>query len=580
MGAPSNAISPVDAEWFAAELEPNLKVPCMHGQFVTLAMMIACIALVVPNDAIGQSAVSSLASWSCKPGETTLVAVNGKDLSSDLRVQASDSRVQLQLEKVEPLQAILSVKVSSEVPHGPIGLFFSTKDGPQLPQVILVDDLPGLKNNQTNHSRTAALSMTVPCSADGTSDGPLSHFYQFEAQAGQRLSFEVITQALRSKMDPLMQLTDAAGKVLFTSDDDEIGPECRASHVFATDGNYWLEIRDSRFVKGGTYHLRIGDFPILSHAFPLAVQRGTSSTLQFYGLDGALVDPSEVRMPEETVQSLTIAVKKRGGSASTWLNVLAQDAVQVLESPVSTGEPNEQLIRQIPIGISGRLSEREQRDCHWIRGIKGQVVRFLSRTRSLGCATVLRMELYDSAHKKLIETKVADNDEWSFDFTFPEDGNYCLEVTDLLQRGGESFGYWIGIVPSGSFAIELKAVASTKESFAIETGQGIAQIDLTINRFGYEGEIQLSLPGEATDVNLINPRIPAKAKEWKLLMIGNTTWSAGSFHPLRLNASAATDPSIRSRIGSSELHRVLDPQILFPHHPISGGQWCKANLLR
>ena len=106
----------------------------------------------------------------------------------------------------------------------------------------------------------------------------------------------------------------------------------------------------------------------------------------------------------------------------------------------------------LPIGINGRLEQPREVDSYLIRGSKGQVIRVAAKTRSLGSPTLLQMQLFNAAGAKIAETKVTDADEWSFDATFPEDGDYRLEVTDLLKRGGDEFTYFIECVPSGTFS--------------------------------------------------------------------------------------------------------------------------------
>ena len=160
--------------------------------------------------------------------------------------------------------------------------------------------------------------------------------------------------------------------------------------------------------------------------------------------------------------------------------------------------------------------------------MKETTVRLSAHTRSLGSRALLQMQLLNSDGVKVAESIVTDTDEWSFDFQFPDDGEYRLQVTDLLGRGGDGFAYWIDIAPAGTFSIALKADAKTPEQYAIEHGHGACAIDLQVERFGYDGAIELSLAPdsrpsrressvtdaeqEATGLRILNPLIPAKAK--------------------------------------------------------------------
>ncbi len=73
---------------------------------------------------------------------------------------------------------------------------------------------------------------------------------------------------------------------MIEADDTAVGPDCRFSYQFAVEGDYWLEIHDSRNSAGGTlYQLRVGDFPIVNQCFPLAVRVGEKTQVAFTGPD-------------------------------------------------------------------------------------------------------------------------------------------------------------------------------------------------------------------------------------------------------------------------------------------------------
>ena len=91
------------------------------------------------------------------------------------------------------------------------------------------------------------------------------------------LTIEALTQCIESAMDPVIRLLTPEGETVLLADDDGVGSECRLRQQFSRAGDYIIEIKDSGYVAGGSYHLRIGNFPLTSHCFPLAVQRGKST---------------------------------------------------------------------------------------------------------------------------------------------------------------------------------------------------------------------------------------------------------------------------------------------------------------
>ena len=92
-------------------------------------------------------------------------------------------------------------------------------------------------------------------------------YFRFEAKAGQEISVQVVTNG--SKLEPVVELTDANGKVLADSSTGLLGYLC------PTEGVYSFGIRDKDFrgEAGFAYRISIGDFPVVTGVFPLGVQR-------------------------------------------------------------------------------------------------------------------------------------------------------------------------------------------------------------------------------------------------------------------------------------------------------------------
>jgi hypothetical protein len=518
---------------------------------------------LIVGDLLAQTTISDIQPRSCKPGETTRLTLSGKDLNASLRVITSHAAANVQVESAEPEIAVVALTLPADAPLGPFRLWTATKRGPAEPIVLMVDDLPSVSDNGSNHTRETAQDISTLTAVDGTSDGSKSDFYRIRVAEGQRVAFEVLTQSIESKMDPVIRLLGADGNLLHSADDDEVGPDSRFSYQFTQAGDFLLEIHDVRYAPGHAYRLRVGDFPILSHGYPLAVRRGESASIEFASVDGSQAEVREVHASAGCRgNSMIVATRTADGQSSAWVPLGVCDTPQFIETVSDESDATEPL--SIPIGISGNLSTADERDQYFIRGRKDTLVRVSSRTRSLGCRTLLRMQLFNPAGNRVAETKVSESDEWSFDFKFPDDGEYRLEVTDLLGRGGDGFGYWIEISPSGTFAIALKADAKAREQFAIEQGIGACAIDLQISRFGYDGEIELSPSEDTIGLRILNPRIPAKAKVAKVYLVADEAWQPESLTAINLLARAKDDPTIFSRLDSLALHRVKKPHVPFP----------------
>ena len=550
----------------SARASGSVEKTVRNFRFLALAVSLACF-LFLTSDAIAQATIGSLQPASCQPGVTTKLILRGSKLPSNLRVLTNRTDAKVQIEAVVADQAVVAIAMSSDAKLGPLSLWFASPSGPLPSKIVLVDDIPTVLDNGNNHSVATAQSVTTLGAVDGISEGAKSDYYKFTVAAGQRVAFEIHTQSIRSKMDPIVRLLDTNGRVLHMEDDDSIGPDCRFSYSFQDAGEYLLQIGESHYVAGGEYHLRIGDFPIVNQVFPMAARRGETAKLTFKGPDSTSIVETVESVPVDYADDvLLVPARIPEGRSSSLGKLLVSKLPQFTEpSKTGTAEGIAKNFVDVPVGISGRLEQPGERDSYWIRGSKGQSIRFASKARSLGCATLLQMQLCNTAGAKLAETTVGDSDEWAFEYTIPEDGEYRLEVGDLLKRGGIDFGYWLEIVPSGSFSISMKADAKNRNMFAIEESNGGCALDLTISRFGFDGEIDLSFHDSVGGIRILNPRIPKGAKEHRAIVLAGDAWKPQSYSLLKLHAQAVGNSEIACDVSSFALSRLQEPHVIVPN---------------
>lgn len=553
---------------------PLLQVAPLATRRSGAMLLLAVLAVWAPAAAQAQVTVSSIQPRACRPGETTRLVIAGKGFAEGLRVSAMQAGAAVAIESVEPERVTVNVTLPADVPLGPLGLWLAATTGPTEPLAVIVDDLPSVAEAADNHSPATAQPLEPLMAVDGVSKGANSSFYQIEVTAGQRVAVEVLTQPLESAMDPVVRLLDGQGQTLLLADDDAVGPDCRFAHTFAEAGKYLLEVRDNRYTAGGLYRLRVGDFPIISHAFPLAVTAGKPVTVRLGGPDGESCEGRELQAQADLVGRVTtVAARLPGGRSSAWVPLAVTAAPQHVEAASASGETGQPLTA--PVMISGQLSEPGQRDRYAIQGVKGQTVRVRALTRSLGCGTLLRMRLLApadaaGAEPQVAETPVNNADEWSFDYAFTDERVYTLEVTDLLGRGGEGFGYAVEVVPAGRFAMQLKPDAAVRQQFALEAGSGAAAIDVQLQRFGYDGAIDLALHPPQPGLRILNPRIAAGAAEAKVFLAADEAWQPQSLAAIQLVGRAVDAPETMATLSSTAWLRVKKPHVPFPIHWNSG----------
>src|SRR5262249_37226524 len=105
--------------------------------------------------------------------------------------------------------------------------------------------------------------------------------YHFHGHPGQEVGVQALVKGNGSKLDPVLRVTDAAGRVLAESTTGLLGYVCPAP------GTYGLVIHDREY-RGGkefSYRLHIGKLPIITSAFPLGLQRGHEIEVRVAGVN-------------------------------------------------------------------------------------------------------------------------------------------------------------------------------------------------------------------------------------------------------------------------------------------------------
>ena len=531
------------------------------GLTLTTRTIATCLLLALfATTAQAQPAVSSVQPRAATPGQTVKLNLTGKGFSAALRGVTSHAGATLAFEATEAEKTTLVVTVPADAPLGPMGIWLAGDGGAAEPIVVLVDDLPSVADGAANTSIATAQGLTLPVAVDGASRGAAASLFKFDVAAGQRVAFEILTQPIESAMDPVLRLLDPAGKTIVLADDDAIGPDCRFAHTFQAAGTYFIEVRDNRFTAGGSYRLRVGDFPILTVASPLAVTAGQKANVKFQGPDGAAAEAHEFAPAADHPDGVTtIATRLPGGKSSAWVPI----RVTGLPTHVAqTGVAAEPITP--PAIVSGHIASSGARERIAIRGTKGTTVRFQALARSLGSAALPRMRLLGEGDAVLAENPVNDADEWALDHAFAADGVFQLEIADLLGRGGDDFGFAIQMIPAGTFAAQVKPDAKIAQQFPIEAAVGAMAVDLVFDRFGYDGEIEIVLDPAAAGLRVVNPKVPAGAKEAKITLAADENWKPEAFAKIGLKAQAAGNPAIACVVDSLGLQRAKKPHVPFP----------------
>jgi len=215
-------------------------------------------------------------------GQKVQLTVQGQHLEHLREITVSHPAIQLHWKPaVAPCETLhIEVFVSPEAPIGTATLRFTGVTGAPITVPLIVDHFPSVAERGTGDSNRTAETVRVPVTVVGSIDRPGDEdFYRFEAQAGQEIGVEVVTEGIGSKLDTILTLQDTDGRVVAEG-------EKHLGYVVPRAGAYVLSIRDRQY-RGGkefAYRLHIGPIPVITGVFPLSVPRGKTTTVQVKGV--------------------------------------------------------------------------------------------------------------------------------------------------------------------------------------------------------------------------------------------------------------------------------------------------------
>ncbi|QDU21149.1 WD40 repeat domain-containing protein [Urbifossiella limnaea] len=215
-------------------------------------------------------------------GKTTRVAVAGKQLDQATGLTANVPGV---TGKIVPTgRSATGLELEVTVPPGaavgPVVLTLEGPGGKSPPLTLAVDRHAAVPESGNTDSARQSMLVGLPGTVTGAIDraGDVDYF-RFTAKAGDPIGVQVVAAELGSKLDPVLVLTDADGRVLAE------GGAVLGFRVPAA-GGYAVGVRDREY-RGGTdftYRLHLGDVPVVTGVFPLGVQRGRITTVHVSGV--------------------------------------------------------------------------------------------------------------------------------------------------------------------------------------------------------------------------------------------------------------------------------------------------------
>jgi hypothetical protein len=489
------------------------------SRVVALATFAAGVALVVSlsggmRTAVGQPkppaivpapqapTLTSPANLGAKRGETLEVTLTGTNLADAVGVLLScPGKATIPTDNkngTEAAKVRVKIELPADCPAGLHTIRVATKHGVSNLRPFVVDELPAVPEVETNRTKDTAQAMTTPAVVTGRTDVEASDFFKVKVNAGQTLTFEVIARRIGSPLDPIVVLHDAKTKRelvdLYADDTPGLQSDCRLTHKFKDAGEFLVEVRDTTYKGGADYHyrLRIGDFPGVTTAFPVAAQRGQTATIAFAGPNTADIQSVSVKAPTDPGLAAVYAAPKWSVGQSGWpVPVRLSDHPEAIEV-----EPNNDAAKAnklpVPGGVSGRFEKSGDLDHFAVACKKGVKYAASAMTFEINSPSEVLVRVLDAKGAEVGRSNPA-LPSARVEFTPAADGDYVVACEQLNYLSGPNEIYHLTVQPvTADFSIVLAL-----DRCEAPAGSGTA-VMATVNRLnGYAGPVELSIAGDA-----------------------------------------------------------------------------------
>ncbi len=466
--------------------------------------------------------ITAFSPFGARRGEPTEVTVTGAGLEGKPRLIAPFT-AEVAVAGGDAASWKLKITPAADTPVGVYLVRVRTEDGLSNPFLFAVGQVAQVAEKEDNGSFDAAQVIPSPVVVEGQSAGNDVDFFRFPGRKGQRIVVDAQCARIGSGVDPSIRLT-TAGRGYVASADDTPGlqTDARLTTVLPDDGDYVIELSDSRYQGGGRpiYRLLVGPVPVADEVFPLGGRRGETVGLELRG--GTLPGPSvagatllppmdggrDSFRPRLTNHMLGIAGPGEPVLEVESIPPLAVDVHPEHREPADPAAPP--IRAYAPAVFNGRIEPRGDEDRFVVGVAPGQKLHIEVAAAELGSALdgVLQVKGPDGAvlasaddtavpNQSKAKAKAAakkaaaiNSPDPSLNFTVPAGmTEITLSLRDLRGEGGPGFPYRLTVEPIAPAAF---LVAPVEDQVNIPKG-GTAAVAVAVTRQGFDGPITLTV---------------------------------------------------------------------------------------
>ncbi|MFO0947647.1 MAG: PPC domain-containing protein [Planctomycetota bacterium] len=496
---------------------------------------IVCSVLLLPlgltvNPARGATkypGLESLLPVAVEMGKTTNVEIrtNG-DVTTSYKVlvegEGVTGKVLPRVKNQAPGIAVVALTVAPDAAVGPREIRLATKEAVTTLGRLYVTAHPAQVEVTKHQTREEAQPISFPAAMSGRIEKAVEEdWYKFEAKKGEQIHFTVLGARLHETIhkigrfvthfDALIRITDDKGIELAVGD-DYFFADPFVSFTVPRDGMYFVGVRDSTYKGSVMYSYSLvgvkGSWP--TQYLPLALPRGRKSTVQVLGPGYSPETRGEVNLPDSVPLDERFYVRAdMEGSLQQEVPVWPTEHSSTPEVEDNGSASTAQKVT-FPAAIAGSIGSAGDVDFFSLAAKKGERFEFEVVARRLFSPVDTKLTIFDSKGRPKgtnddFQTFKGELTKDSFlDWTAPADGEYTVELRDVMGKGGSEYGYHLSLVKA-----QPDFRLTCDPSFVMVGPGSRTPIFVRVQRRGgFDGPVAISLRGLPAGVRVSPLTIP------------------------------------------------------------------------
>lgn len=405
------------------------------------------------------------------------------------------------LEVVNPNAVKATVKVAGDCQLGEHSARVRTESGISELRTLWVGALPVVAEKEPNSEFTTPQKIALNVTVEGVVQYEDVDYYAVECKKGQRLSVEIEAMRLANTLfDPFIAILDSKRFELATSDDSPLlGQDAMCSIVAPADGTYYIMVRESSYQGNGAcgYRLHVGTFPRPQAVYPAGGKAGEEVEVTFLG-DPTGPIKQKIKLPNAPNTTARAFCQDAGGLSPSGIPFRVSAVGNVMEAEPNDDHAKATKFAGLPMMLNGVIGKDGDVDCFRFKAKKGETFDIRCRARELGSPLDPVMTLSVAGGGAVASNDDSGGPDSYFRYTFPNDAEYVLTITDHLGKGGPTYFYRVEFTqPAPRATISIPKVAlysQERQSVAVPRGGRMAVL-MNVARGDFGGEVVLGPAG-------------------------------------------------------------------------------------